>query len=76
MLRNVCVALGNIGDSRAIPGLVEALCHDIPLVRGHAAWALGAIGGAEAEAALRDALAAETEPEVRDEIADALIPTS
>ena len=75
MLRNVCVALGNIGDSRAIPGLVEALCHDVPLVRGHAAWALGAIGGPEAEAALRDALATETESDVRDEITDALGPT-
>ena len=72
LLRNVCVALGNIGDPRAIPGLVETLCHDIPLARGHAAWALGAIGGPEAEAALRDALATETEPEVRQEIAEAL----
>ena len=75
MLRNVCVALGNIGDSRAIPGLVETLCHDIPLARGHAAWALGRIGGAEAEAALRDALATEADPDVRDEIAEALGPT-
>ena len=72
LLRNVCVALGNIGDSRAIPSLVEALCHDIPLARGHAAWALGRIGGAEAEAALRDALATEADPDVRDEIAEAL----
>ena len=76
MLRNVCVALGNIGDSRAIPGLVEALSHDMPLVRGHAAWALGAIGGPEAEATLRDALATETETDVREEITDALIPPS
>ena len=75
MLRNVCVALGNIGDSRAIPGLVETLCHDIPLARGHAAWALGRIGGAEAEAALRDALATETDSDVRDEITEALGPT-
>ncbi len=72
MLRNVCVALGNIGDPTAVPALVEALGHELPLVRGHAAWALGAIGGPEAEAALRDALALETDAEVRGEIQEAL----
>src|SRR5262249_6698954 len=41
-LRNVCVALGNRGDTRAVPRLAQALAHDpSPLVRGHAAWALG-----------------------------------
>ena len=72
MLRNVCVALGNIGDSKAIPALTEALRHDLSLVRGHAAWALGAIGGPEAESALRDALASEEDADVRGEIAEAL----
>ena len=72
MLRNACVALGNIGDAQAIPALAEALRHEIPMVRSHAAWALGAIGGPEAEAALRDALDSETDPEVREEISDAL----
>ena len=43
-----------------------------PGARSHAAWALGAIGGREAEAALRDALATETDSDVRDEIAEAL----
>ena len=72
LLRNACVALGNIGDERAIPALAGALRHDSSLVRGHAAWALGAIGGAQAEAALRDALAAEPDADVREEIAAAL----
>jgi epoxyqueuosine reductase len=44
-LRNVCVALGNRGDSDAVPALAGALARDPdPLVRGHAAWALGEIG--------------------------------
>src|SRR5262249_2719277 len=41
LLRNVAVALGNRGDARAIPALVSALSDPEPLVRGHAAWALG-----------------------------------
>ena len=44
LLRNVCVALGNWGDPLAVPGLVEALNDSEPLIRGHAAWALGQIG--------------------------------
>ncbi len=40
-LRNVCVALGNRGDAAAIPALITALGDAEPLVRGHAAWALG-----------------------------------
>jgi epoxyqueuosine reductase len=41
-----------------------------PQVRGHAAWALGRLGGAEAE--LRRALAAEPDPWVSDEMRNAL----
>ncbi|MGO8673675.1 MAG: tRNA epoxyqueuosine(34) reductase QueG [Capsulimonadaceae bacterium] len=41
-LRNVCVALGNIGDPRAVPVLERAAETDPePLVREHALWALG-----------------------------------
>ena len=54
--RNVCVALGNIGDSAAVPPLVGALASDEPLVRLHAAWALGRIGGTDAGEALTSAL--------------------
>ena len=44
-LRNVCVVLGNIGDKRALPAL-ELACNDVePLVREHAAWAIGQIQG-------------------------------
>ena len=39
-LRIVAVALGNSGDSRAVPVLEEALGTADPLVREHVAWAL------------------------------------
>jgi epoxyqueuosine reductase len=40
LLRNVCVALGNSRDPRAVPALKRALKDAEPLVREHAAWAL------------------------------------
>ncbi len=39
-LRNVCVALGNLGDQSALPALRRALDDPEPLVREHAAWAI------------------------------------
>ena len=72
LLRNVCVALGNSGDPRAIPALIEALRDNEPLVRGHAAWALGRLGGDAAHAALHSAAIIEADREVRSEIAYAL----
>ena len=48
MQRNACVALGNAGDPSAVPALTHALRSAPPLVRAHAAWALGRIGGAAA----------------------------
>lgn len=72
-LRNVAVALGNSADPAAVPVLAEVLADDgEPLVRSHAAWALGQIGGAEASQALREALHIETDQEVRFEIQQAL----
>ena len=70
--RNVCVALGNIGDGAAIPALADALRSDSGIVRAHAAWALGRIGGGQAEAALTDALSRETDAEVIEELGLAL----
>ena len=72
LLRNVCVALGNSGDPLAVPALVNALSDYEPLVRGHAAWALGRIGGEQAKHALDDVLASEDDEEVRKEIRYAL----
>jgi epoxyqueuosine reductase len=48
LLRNVAVALGNTANPAAVPALARALGDPEPLVRGHAAWALGAIIGREA----------------------------
>ena len=50
LLRNVCVALGNLGDPAAIPALERAAKDAEPLVVEHARWALarlrqGASGG-------------------------------
>ena len=41
--RNAAVVLGNIGSSAEVPALALALSGDEPLVRAHAAWALGRI---------------------------------
>ena len=71
-LRNVCVALGNSGDKRAIPALIKALHDDEPLIRGHAAWALGQLGGEQARQALDEATSVEQDNEVQQEIANAL----
>jgi epoxyqueuosine reductase len=71
-LRNVAVALGNWGSRAAVPALTYALGDDDPLVRGHAAWALGRIAGTEAAAALEARLEVEDDGWVRTEIGLAL----
>ena len=43
LLRNVCVALGNVGDENALPALHRATLDPDPLVREHAVWAIGQI---------------------------------
>jgi epoxyqueuosine reductase len=70
-LRNVAVALGNAGDPDAVPALIEALSDPEALVRGHAAWALGQIGGQQALQALENALISENDEAVITEIRSA-----
>lgn len=73
--RNAAVALGNGLDRGDVPALAEALRGDAsPLVRGHAAWALGRIGSPRAFAVLRAAVASEPDPAVREEVSAALEP--
>lgn len=72
LLRNVAVALGNWGDPAAVPALSRALADAEPLVRGHAAWALGRFGIPPARQALEQALPAEPDGWVCDEIVAAL----
>jgi epoxyqueuosine reductase len=67
LLRNVCVALGNVADRSSVPALTAALRDPEPLVRGHAAWALGRLGGRAARRALEVALSRELDVGVRDE---------
>jgi epoxyqueuosine reductase len=72
LLRNVAVALGNLKSREAVPALLRALDDEEPLVRGHAAWALGQIGTAEAISGLRKRRQVESEQVVNDEIDAAL----
>ena len=72
LARNAAVALGNRRGAEDVPALSEALGHAEPTVRGHAAWALGRIGGVRAHAALLAARAREADAGVFDEIERAL----
>lgn len=69
LLRNICVALGNAGDARAIEPLAGAVRDRSPLVRAHAAWALGRLGATDI---CRRALDEETDPDVQDELRAAI----
>jgi epoxyqueuosine reductase len=73
LLRNVAVALGNWGAPEAVPALAAALDDDEPLVRGHAAWALGRIGTEAAGQALRGREEVEEDAWVREEVSLALL---
>jgi epoxyqueuosine reductase len=72
LLRNVAVALGNWRDAAAVPPLAVALQDAEPLIRGHAAWALGRIDSEEAQRALDTARRTEPDGWVQKEIADSL----
>lgn len=72
LLRNVAVAMGNSGDRAMVPHLLRCLRDEPePLVRGHAAWALGVLGGAEARAGL-EATRSDEDAFVREEVEVAL----
>lgn len=73
--RNAAVALGNALDRSAVAPLAASLASDPhPLVRGHAAWALGRIASPPALEALSAARAKETDEYVTSEIVRALEP--
>lgn len=69
--RNALVALGNTGGPEHAGVIAKELDHADPVVRAHAAWALGELGGSEASAALDQAIADETDPIVSAELATA-----
>ncbi|UCC72161.1 MAG: tRNA epoxyqueuosine(34) reductase QueG [Gemmatimonadota bacterium] len=72
LLRNVAIALGNWGDRAALPALLGGLNDEDPLVRGHAAWALGRFDDPSAVKALEFRLEFEDDGWVRTEIGLAL----
>ena len=74
-VRNVVVALGNSRSPDAVGALAGGISDESPLVRAHAAWALGRIGGMDARRILADAHPREQAPEVREEIVLALADT-
>ena len=74
LLRNIAVALGNWGSPKAIPALGKGLRDTEPLVRQHAAWALGRIAAPESQRLLQHSLVAETDEAVRREIRGSLNP--
>jgi len=61
LARNAAIALGNDGTLADVPALMRALRHVEAAVRGHAAWALGRLGGDGARAALLAARAGEAD---------------
>lgn len=76
-LRNVAVALGNTDSPEAVTALAGVLQSERePLVRIHAAWALGEIGGRNTEKILEKALKVETNKSVIEGIKAALIELS
>jgi epoxyqueuosine reductase len=73
LLRNTAVALGNTGNREAVTVLTRTLEREPePLVRAHAAWALGTLGGARARRALEAARGREAEAEAAREVEAAL----
>ncbi|MFN0053267.1 MAG: tRNA epoxyqueuosine(34) reductase QueG [Planctomycetales bacterium] len=72
LLRNAAIVLGNAGDRQGIPALLRALEDEEPLIRGAAAWALGHLGGSEAQRGLSQRIARETDPAVLQELEQAL----
>ena len=70
--RNALVALGNVGTTSDLGVLGGYLGHPDGLLREHAAWAVGSIGGPMATALLRSALGGESDRQVVDQITAAL----
>ena len=73
LLRNVAVALGNTANREAVPILARTMENERePLIRSHAAWALGVLGGPAARRTLDRARKLDTDRDVAAEIVLAL----
>jgi epoxyqueuosine reductase len=77
ILRNAAVVAGSNGDTNLVHSL-EKLLKGNPqaLVRAHAAWALGRIGGERTLSVLGESYTMESDPTVREEIRSALCTAS
>ncbi|MCH7990579.1 MAG: tRNA epoxyqueuosine(34) reductase QueG, partial [Planctomycetes bacterium] len=71
LLRNAAIVLGNRGDKRAVPVLIDVLNDSERIIRGAAAWALGKLGSKHAATALQSRLMIEENDDVSDEIRSA-----
>jgi len=77
LVRNACVALGNVGTPEDVGALEDALRDASAIVRGHAAWALARLAsrhrlGERARPLLENALAIEHDACVREELTTAI----
>ncbi|MFA5180740.1 MAG: 4Fe-4S double cluster binding domain-containing protein [Syntrophales bacterium] len=70
--RNAAVALGNSDNPEMVPNLAHAMEDPEELVRAHAAWALGQLGGAQARRTLEVSMTRETGAQASREIRAAL----
>lgn len=70
--RNALIVLGNVGQQEAVSEVIPFLSHPRIELRASAAWALGTIGGPDAQAALITSLANELEALVIGELQNAL----
>ncbi len=73
LLQSAAILLGNRPTPAALPALTKGLADDEPLVRAACAWALGHYPDAAARNALSDRQSNEPDPEVRAELAVALL---
>jgi epoxyqueuosine reductase len=65
--RNALIGLGNFRDRESVPDIAAVLREDPRYeLRATAAWALGRIGGGEAEAALREAIETDADERVQE----------
>ncbi|KIL37423.1 epoxyqueuosine reductase [Cohnella kolymensis] len=72
--RNALIALGNFRDTESVPDINRMLREDPrPVLRATAAWALGRIGGEQAEQCLQSASLSEEDDEVKAAIERALL---
>ncbi len=78
LLRNVAVAIGNVGTPQDLPVIGMALLREPALVRSHLAWAAKELAARHPDSAslvaeiLQTALNVESEPAVRNALVDAL----